>query len=71
MQAVVDSACYNGNYDCSNGKLSNSGGSYAYFISPTNNGETRFHMLNPTTGVVADAVNVDLTWVYRESATVN
>jgi len=68
MQDVVDSACSNGNYDCSNGYLSNSGTVWA---SPADAAETTFHMLNPLDGTVASATNPDLTWVYRESATVN
>jgi len=68
MQDVVDSACYNGNYDCSNGVLSNSGTAWD---PTTDNGETTFHMLYPVDGTVASATNPDLTWVYREGSTVN
>lgn len=69
MQDVVDEACYDGStYDCSNGFLSNSG---TYWASPADAGQTTFHMLNPSDGTVASATNPDLTWVYRESSTVN
>jgi len=71
MQDVVDSACQNGAYDCSNGKLSNSSNSYAYWDPTSDSGETTFHMLNPASGTVASATNPDLTWAYREGTTVN
>lgn len=73
MRDVVDSACAYSNYDCSNGKLTNSGGSYAYWdpaVQTTDDTPT-FHMLHPTSGTIASATNPDLTWVYRESSTVN
>lgn len=68
MQDVVDSACSNGNYDCSNGFLSNS---ETYWSATTDTGEVTFHMLHPVDGTAASATNPDLTWVYRESSTVN
>jgi len=68
MQDVVDSACYSAtNYDCSNGYLGNS----ETLWNPTSDGaEAEFHMLYPVDGTVASATNPDLTWAYREGATV-